>query len=229
MSLTINLGTTSDDIRVLDKNYSLGDSRTCDVYENCTVFAPRLLINYSGSLASYNYMQIPAWNRFYYIKGIDLLPGSRAIIRGRIDALQSYKNQIKNLTVNVERQENLVEPYLPDNSYTFLDTYDVVAKLPSSRTNNSFLQDSTANSDYFVLGIMGGANSHIEDIAGFDRIQTEPSDWGTSYMNYFINVGTIANPQLKIIHLAYEDGNLDPNAGTGFNYVAGLYTVYKKA
>lgn len=229
MSLTINLGNTSDDIRVLNKRYILTDSRECDVYEACTVFAPRLLINYSSSLASYNYMEIPGWSRFYYIEGIDLLPGGRAVIRGRIDALSSYKNKIKDLTVNVERQENLVEPYLPDNSYTFLDTYDVVARLPSGRTNNSFLQDAAEKADYFILGIMGGANSHIEDIAGFDRIQTEPSDWGTSYMNYFINVGTIANPQLKIIHLAYEDGNLDSNAGTGFNYVAGLYTVYKRA
>ena len=230
MSLQIQIGTTSEDPRCLTKNPTLGNSISCDVYEGCSVLNPRLILEYSSDYTSFNYLKIPSWNRYYFIDGIDLMPGGKAIIRAHCDVLYTYSSSIKNLEANIVRQENLQEYKLPDNKFVFLDEYDVIAKLPHFEDGTAhFLGDATAQNDYFVLGVMGSDNVNILNIPGFvyQGLQA-PSDWTQNYYNYFVNVGTITNPQMLRIYAAIEQGYLTDAEAQVFNTVEGMYEVYSK-
>lgn len=226
MSHTLNIGTTSSDPKKVGKTYNLGIVVDIKLKEPCSVINPVFELDYNASYATCNYAYFPDWSRYYFIDNMVMKTGQRCELHCSVDVLQSYAALIKSLNATVVRQENLIEPYLPDPNYVYLDTYDVIAKLPTF--DNSVFLASITGGTYYVLGINGANNNNLEDIEGYSVVTTEPADWGTNYMNYFINVGTINNPQLKIIYAAYQDGNLDSNQGTSYSYVSRYYTIYDR-
>lgn len=226
MSHSLSLGVTTSDPYVLNKNYSFSTSVTVNLKEDSSVLNPIFVLDYNANYSQYNYAYFPDWGRYYYLRNMIMKPGQKCELVCEVDPLMSFRNQISGLTVNVVRQENLVEPYLPDPNFVYLDTYDVISKLPTF--DNQLFLNTPAGSTCYVLGVNGSFNTNLEDIEGYQIITSEPSDWESTYMNYFINVGTINNPQLKIIHAAYEDGNLDNGQGHSFAYIDRYYTIYQR-
>jgi len=227
MSHSLSLGVTTSDPNVLNKSYSFGTSVTVNLKEDSSVISPVFILDYKANYSQYNYAYFPDWGRFYYIRNMVMKPGQKCELVCAVDPLMSFRNQISGLTVNVVRQENLVEPYLPDDRYVYLDTYDVISMLPTSYGNSQFLQDSNATGSYFVLGLNGGANEHIEDIEGYTRITEAPSTWSADYYTYFINRGTISQPSLYIVRAAIEDGLITAEEAQNFATLSALYSVYQ--
>lgn len=229
--MTINIGTTADDKRVLHKTISLGSDITCTVKEPCSILTPVFILDYDASRTSCNYLYVPAWSRYYYIDSINFLQGHRMQLNCMIDVLQSWENSITALEICVDRQENIQERYLPDEQYVMLDNYDVISKLPTRySTGSEFIEDDlTADTHCYVLGISGNANAHIDDIRGYTLLTAEPADWGYNNINYYCNAGTIYDPEMMRIGILEARGDITPAEANSYSTLVTIYGgVYAK-
>lgn len=106
--MNVTFYTCKCDNRVVDKTNFLtaGSTYDCSVYQQTGVMHPSLLLTYSAAIVNYNYFHISAWNRWYYITGIEVMPGGRCVVTGSEDVLHSNKEGIKTLDAYVIRTEN---------------------------------------------------------------------------------------------------------------------------
>ena len=113
---SINLYNTTDDANVANKTLNLVEANVaCDIYENCTMLQPRLILTYSETRMNCSYIRV--FNRYYNIVSKDLQPGGKMVITCTIDAILTYWDQIKNLPCTVTRTGNspteIVDEKLP--------------------------------------------------------------------------------------------------------------------
>lgn len=85
------------------------------IKDECSLTEPVIIVNCSEDLTDVNYMHL---GNFYYYVRIELLPGgNRYRIVGKRDALTSFKNDILQLKVIVDKNEYQTNPYIDDGSY----------------------------------------------------------------------------------------------------------------
>ena len=228
--MQIIIGSTSDDRRNLNKTITTIATIDAQLKQPCDVLNPVFIISYSSRYVTTNYVTASELGRKYFINNINLLPGNRVELSCSVDVLTTYNNAIRSLTVNVNRQENIVEPYLPDTSYIYLDTYDVVNMLPTTRINNNFLQSGTSSEYFFILGVAGGANTHQNDIPGFTLLTSEPSDWSLRFMFYYVNLSSNDNPQMENIGNLISQGQVSASDASSFSTMQTYYgAVYARS
>lgn len=117
MSITARIGKTNDDPRCLTKIFTESVDRTCDIHEPCSVISPELTLYYDSEndYINANYLYIPEWNRYYFIKSKTVTSGQRVRIVCYIDVLMSFSDEIKQLECIVTRQSwDLGNHYLKD-------------------------------------------------------------------------------------------------------------------
>lgn len=116
--MIVNFGVCSDDVRVLSKNIAITrNGIDATPFEPMTVTRPTFILSYDDALVNCNYFEVPAFGRWYRVTGCSLQNGGRMVISGEVDVLKSFENQIKNLSVNVEKYQNEVEQFIPDTDY----------------------------------------------------------------------------------------------------------------
>lgn len=106
--MVINFYTCNCDNRVVDKtnHLTLGVTKECNIFNQTGIMHPSLLLTYDDSLVSYNYFEIPKWNRFYFITGMEVMNGQRIVVTGSEDVLHTNHAQIMNLDAYVVRTES---------------------------------------------------------------------------------------------------------------------------
>lgn len=112
--MTINLYRCSADNRVVDKTNYLSDLVTL----NCEMVNTDILdptIKLSSNYLTYNYAYIPSFNRWYFVRGDDTIEGTHILKFCHVDVLMTYKEEIKNLTCHVTRNENEPLSDISDN------------------------------------------------------------------------------------------------------------------
>lgn len=112
--MIVQLGYTRANDRKIDKDFTVIRELNCTIRGSITLLNPNLLVSYHQDIAECNYMYIPEWERYYFIDGITMVPGQMSEIRGSVDVLMSFSNQIKNMSVFVSRAENLESPFFAD-------------------------------------------------------------------------------------------------------------------
>lgn len=128
--MTITFYRITDDKRQVSKTLNsttkLKDS-TGEIKSDCSVMNPRLEMSYDAALITANYMYIPDFGRYYFIDRIDT-SAQRLFIQGHIDVLQTYSEQIRDLTCVVARQEaeNKSNLYLNDEIWKNLQIRQAV-------------------------------------------------------------------------------------------------------
>ena len=98
------------------------DNFLSEVYETeisikdaCSVVTPVIILDTDEDILSCNYMRM---GDYYYNIIVEMLPGGKRYrITGKRDALTSFKNDILNLNVIVDKNEYEVNPYIDDGSY----------------------------------------------------------------------------------------------------------------
>lgn len=225
--MTVTFYSTQSDRRALHKQLSQVGSANCTVTDDCSIKNPVLILQYNRAIVLANYAYIQEWSRYYFITNVDVMPGGRMRINLKVDVLYSNVDTLESLRVEVIRNENLVEPYLPDNKYVFLDTYDVINKLPVYSTN---IFDSQANTTKcFVIGICGALNS-ATDIPGYVAFTSEPSNWAQIYQYCYANIGTMQRPEMWTIPQCISAGLISAaDAQVYSTAVQVLGTMYAKA
>ena len=95
----------------------------------------------------FNYIEIPVFNRYYYVNGISSENNNLIAISCHVDVLMSYANQIANFDAVVKRNENKFNLYLDDGIFkAYQNTKHKVIKFPYGFTQYSYILALAGNS-----------------------------------------------------------------------------------
>lgn len=155
--MDITFYNTSDDKRKVSKTLTSGVTLPCEVYDECNVIAPKLLIEYTTDVFSKNYCYIPTFGRYYFITNIKVDAGERIVIECDIDVLYTYRNSIYLLDVTVTRNENAGRTFLVDPLWTFSTKRNIDVRVFENTPFN--IRDASGQSANFVLVMGGGYGS----------------------------------------------------------------------
>ena len=117
MSISIQLMQNNSPVEKIGKSLTAGGSYTCLIKENTSIIDPVIILNTSDSISGYNYMYIPDFGRYYFIKDIISLNNNRWEIQAHVDVLESYKTDILANSAVLKRQQNMYNLYLDDSEY----------------------------------------------------------------------------------------------------------------
>lgn len=145
------IGNFTGDTRELDRQYILNEYTGLKPFEDIDIANPRLIMNYDANVAKCNYMEIPEWNRKYFITGVSVTTGNRMIISAHVDVLGTYADDIKTWDAYIGRSSSSVNPYLSDGM-TPIKTALQVHNIPFSE--NPFSADMVHSN--YVLTVVGG-------------------------------------------------------------------------
>ena len=150
--MNVILYNNKSDKRQLVKNITEIKTLSAIAKGDINIISPTLIIqNFS---TDFNYCYISDFDRYYFVKSITLLTGQRVQIDLTIDVLMTYKEEIKKLTVNVLRYENIEPTYLTDSRIPlYSDTVQKVIEFPENVFN---LENPQENSKNFLLTVAGG-------------------------------------------------------------------------
>lgn len=79
--------------------------------DECSTLEPQLVLNLPINA---NYLYIPSWGKYYYIKDITILNAKQARVSCDVDVLYSYKDQLLKTSQNVVRNQYRFNMYLED-------------------------------------------------------------------------------------------------------------------
>ena len=150
--MTVILYKNTSDKRNLTKVISEIKSVSATAKGEINIISPTLILEYFST--DFNYCYISDFNRYYFVNSITLLSAHRVQINLTVDVLMSYKEEIKNLTVNVLRYEKSEPTFLTDNRIPlYSDTEQKVIEFPENIFN---LENPSENSKNFLLTVAGG-------------------------------------------------------------------------
>ena len=80
---------------------------------------PTLIFAYEGTADDINYVKIADLHRCYFITDITNLTGGRYEVKAKVDVLESFKNDILDLSAIVDKQDGAsnINMYLDDGSF----------------------------------------------------------------------------------------------------------------
>ena len=156
--MEITFYNTSNDKRVVSKTLTSGTTLQCELYDECNIITPKLLIEFTTDIFSKNYCYIPTFGRYYFITNMKVDAGERIIIECGIDALYTYRNSIYSLDVTVVRNENFSDRcYLVDPMFTISPKRNIEVYAFENTPFN--IRDASGQSANFVLVMGGGYGS----------------------------------------------------------------------
>lgn len=144
MSITINLIKNKSDTNVLTKSLETLSTITGVLKDDTDILNPSILIE--GSLpTNCNYFQIPDFNRYYFITGLESVANDLFKITGHVDVLSTYADSIRNCSGIIARQESEYNLYVDDGSF----------KVYQNPTFSIKQFDSGFNTAEFILAVAG--------------------------------------------------------------------------
>lgn len=157
MPVTIQYGKCTADPRKLDKSgdFDEGSPVTATIKDNCSIMTPDFIVSSSiVDLLTCNYLHCSTWSRYYYITDLVTMPGGRVMIRCAEDVLTSNAEQIKALSLYLDRTEQ------ETNADKYLNDRRVPAELRRQCITLDFdrtpFTANYANDTVYVLTVLGG-------------------------------------------------------------------------
>lgn len=134
--MEVYLYNQSSDKNVLNKTLGSGTSINGTIKDESNLVNPEIILSRNVTSA-FNYLYIPAFNRYYYVTD-KILEHQRTIIQCHVDVLMSFKSSIKNCTIIAERSSSNFNMYQVDNEMGSLN-YKILAtkSFPNGFNNQS--------------------------------------------------------------------------------------------
>lgn len=132
-----NLGTLSVDFKqgndLLHPTITMRSGSTQRGMDRCNYV--KLVLVATGSLRN---------TKYYFVKDIRISPTSIYTLQLEEDVLMTYAEQLKALTVTLDRSETIFNGYLPDSEYSALGYRTIAAKMfPNGLTNDNCILITT--------------------------------------------------------------------------------------
>lgn len=146
MSVSVKFGTCTDAVNVISKSPTLGTAVSCIVKEPISVTNPYFIVDKDSVDLTDNFCQCSDFGRYYWIRSVDELPGSRRGVQCEVDPLYSFETDIKKLPVYVARNESTKQSYmydteLPTEAQMYVDYRKFSGgDLPAKATGSSTLR-----------------------------------------------------------------------------------------
>lgn len=131
----------NSDKNVVDKDIVLKANIEGTLREDCSVIDPIITIDLISlsDIKSINYAQIPDFGRYYYVTNI-ICKGKLFEIHMHVDVLNSYKDELKQLSAVIARQENNNNVMLTDGLLkTYADPHIEIRKASGSFTDFQYI------------------------------------------------------------------------------------------
>ena len=142
----------SSENNVIGKSLAQIKSVEANLKNDVSIINPTLVLNYTANILNSNYCFIPKFNRYYFIDEIVPITGDRCIVKCRVDVLESFKEDIKSLTVILDKAQSIYKSnkYLDDGSFIVENKdFNTIHNFP-----NGFNEEGT-----FILICAGGGGS----------------------------------------------------------------------
>ena len=142
----------SSENNVIGKSLAQIKSVECNLKNDVSIINPTLVLAYTANILNSNYCFIPKFNRYYFIDEIVPISGDRCIVKCRVDVLESFKEDIKSLTVILDKAQSIYKSnkYLDDGSFVVENKdFNTIHNFP-----NGFNEEGT-----FILICAGGGGS----------------------------------------------------------------------
>ena len=142
----------SSENNVIGKSLAQIKSVECNLKNDVSVINPTLVLAYTANILNSNYCFIPKFNRYYFIDEIVPITGDRCVVKCRVDVLESFKEDIKSLTVILDKAQSIYKSnkYLDDGSFIVENKdFNTIHNFP-----NGFNEEGT-----FILICAGGGGS----------------------------------------------------------------------
>lgn len=147
MNITL-YNNTSEKNRLKKSLIKLSEYKDCSIITPMSIIDPVVMINDVSMNFNANYLYIPEFNRYYFIKNITSVNNGCWELSCHIDVLSTYAEQVKQLSAIFKRQESNFNLYLNDDKMKEYATETVI-----TRYFNSDVQFDT-NSNNFVLTVV---------------------------------------------------------------------------
>ena len=137
---------------VIGKTLTQIKSVEANLKNDVSVINPTFILYYTDNILQSNYCFIPKFNRYYFIDEIIPITGDRCIVKCRVDVLESFKEEIKSLTVILDKSQSIYKSnkYLDDGSFVVENKdFNTIHNFP-----NGFNDEGT-----FILICAGGGGS----------------------------------------------------------------------
>ena len=137
---------------VIGKTLTQIKSVEANLKNDVSIINPTLVLAYTANILNSNYCFIPKFNRYYFIDEIVPITGDRCIVKCRVDVLESFKEDIKSLTVILDKAQSIYKSnkYLDDGSFIVENKdFNTIHNFP-----NGFNEEGT-----FILICAGGGGS----------------------------------------------------------------------
>lgn len=157
--MIVNLMVNSDDPRTLNKSPVLYKTVNASLYDECDILNPRLKIEYFEDIPNINYMFIPHFRRYYFVKSTTM-SGGAAIIDGESDPLMSHLNAIQDLAAICVRDSRLNQKGSSRSSWIedpqLPLTYGRNLKVVEFEGSDLNIDTAGMTTSNFILNIAGG-------------------------------------------------------------------------
>ena len=116
--MTLTLYTTSSEKNRIGKTLTQQAQKTGVLRpsDNGNLRTPVITVEYSATVLSCNYAHISEYNRYYFIVNKTPISNDRIELQLKCDVLESFKNEIKNNEMLIDRSEYNTNTFLVDNS-----------------------------------------------------------------------------------------------------------------
>lgn len=124
--------------------YDGSDHIDIEFKEDTSITNPTFILRTQSKVLTANYIYVPDLSRYYYINDYTV-SHQRIYINCHVDVLMSFKNEIRNQNVIVNRNTNLFNMYLDDPKY----------KIQSRTSVRTVVFPSGFTGHNIVLGVVG--------------------------------------------------------------------------
>jgi hypothetical protein len=156
--MTINLYSTGDNPKTVSKTLTAISSVQGRATQPCNILRPELILSGDSAVNAINanYVYIPDFGRYYFIKNHTTDTAARIILSCEVDPLMSWAAGIKLSKQLVTRSESVGKPTeITDNQYPLSKHKKMdVIKFEGGQLN---LDIATNTSYNFVINVAGGA------------------------------------------------------------------------
>lgn len=153
------------------KQPSGGTSYECVCKDPCDIVNPDIILNVGTTkrMTNYNYAFIGDFERYYYVQWE--VANGRWIAHMNCDVMASFKNDIGNANLYIERAANAFNTTIRDSNYAItsqVDTFVLDGTCPWIRYDASSSGGSTGG--FYVVGVAGAGNNGAITYYGMDKL-----------------------------------------------------------